>query len=108
MTPGSDGQGDLARSTAERATVIYREQLDAGYRRVDQLFAALLLLEWLGAIAFASLVSPYRWAADTVSLHVHLWAALVLGGTIVSMPLGLILVRPAQPPRDTPSRSRRR
>jgi PAS domain S-box-containing protein len=68
--------------------------LEAGYRRVDQLFAALLLLEWLGAIAFASLVSPYTWAGDSISIHVHLWAALVLGGAIISLPLGLILLRP--------------
>lgn len=80
MTPRTDGQTGLVRATAERAAVIYREHLEAGCRRVDQLFAALLLLEWLGAIAFASLVSPYTWAGETVSIHVHLWAALVLGG----------------------------
>jgi two-component system sensor histidine kinase/response regulator len=94
MTPWTDGEAGLVRATVERAAVIYREHLEAGYGRIDQLFAALLLLEWLGAIAFASLVSPYTWAGETVSIHVHLWAALVLGGAIISLPLGLMVLRP--------------
>ena len=38
------------RSIAEQADRLYREQLDASYRRTDQLFAVLLVLEWSAAV----------------------------------------------------------
>ena len=82
-------------STARRAEQNYHEQLNAGYERADQLFAFLLLLEWSVAVAFALLVSPYAWAGETRSIHLHVWAAIILGGVIVSLPVALTMLRPA-------------
>ncbi len=78
----------------ERAQTLYRQRLNAGYRDTDPLFAVLLLLEWLLGIVFATLISPYAWAGETVSLHIMVWAAVILGGAIVSLPVGLVLLRP--------------
>ncbi len=82
-------------STAQRAQEKYHEQLRAGYQRADQLFAVLLVLEWSAAVAFALLVSPYAWAGEIRSVHLHVWAAIILGGMIVSLPVALTIRRPA-------------
>ena len=63
---------------------MYAEQLIAGHRRVDRLFAILLLFEWLAAIGFALMVSPYTWAGETYIIHIHVWIAIILGASIVS------------------------
>jgi two-component system sensor histidine kinase/response regulator len=83
-----------AGSMVDRAGELYAEHLKAGYRRADQLFASLLLLEWIAAVAFAVWVSPYTWASEPASIHVHIWVAIILGGLIVSLPLSLIWSRP--------------
>ncbi|MFI5459225.1 MAG: response regulator [Isosphaerales bacterium] len=83
-----------ARSTVEQADRMYREQLHAGYCRIDQLLAFLLLLEWSLAVVFALWISPYTWAGESVALHVHVWAAVILGGAIVSLPVTLAVILP--------------
>jgi two-component system sensor histidine kinase/response regulator len=80
--------------TAVRAGDLYAERLEAGNRRADQLFASLLMLEWIGAMVFAVWVTPYTWAGESYSIHVHIWTALILGGLIVSLPLCWIRWRP--------------
>ena len=94
MTQRAVAGSGPARSIVEQADRLYREQLNAGYSRTDQLFAVLLLLEWLVAVAFALWISPYTWAGESVALHVHVWAAVILGGAIVSLPVTLALIRP--------------
>jgi two-component system sensor histidine kinase/response regulator len=82
-------------STVQRAEQKYREQLHRVYERVDTLFAVLLLLEWSAAVSFAILVTPYTWAGETRWLHLHVWAAIFLGGGIVSLPVAATILRPA-------------
>ncbi len=77
-----------------RADQLYCERLDAGYRRVDAIFAALLPLQWLGALVCALWISPYTWAGEVASVHVHVWAATLLGGVIIALPLWLIRHHP--------------
>src|SRR5262245_32726899 len=86
---------DSSESTARRAENIYQEQLRAGYQRVDQLFAVLLLLEWSAAVSFALVVTPYTWAGETRWVHLHVWSSIILGGAIVILPVALTFVRPA-------------
>jgi PAS domain S-box-containing protein len=94
MTKTEGAGSRLASATATQADRLYHEQLTAGYRRTDHLFALLLLLEWLVAICFALLISPYAWAGESFAPHVHVWAAFFLGGAIISLPVTLALVRP--------------
>jgi two-component system, sensor histidine kinase and response regulator len=84
-------------ATRTRALQIYQEHLRAGYKRADELFMALLLLEWACAIAFSLLVSPYSWAGEVSSIHTHVWSALALGGMIVSLPVALVSLKPGAP-----------
>ena len=94
MTLLAAGRTAMTRSTVERADAIFREQLLAEYQRVDRIFAFLLTAEWLSAILVALMISPYAWAGETASIHIHVWTAIILGGAIVSLPVALALLSP--------------
>jgi len=55
------------------------------------MFAGLMGVQWLVAIAIAVWVSPLTWKAGSSEVHPHIWAALLLGGAITIYPaiLGL-------------------
>src|SRR5882672_10935495 len=73
----------------ERAVQLLAEHRDTIFRRTDRLFASLLAVEWLGAIAVALLISPRTWAGQYSQIHIHVWAALLLGGLIAAFPIVL-------------------
>jgi len=56
-----------------------------------------MLLQWVGAILTAAIVSPRTWSGTTGSVHVHVWASIILGGVITVVPVGLALVYPTRP-----------
>jgi two-component system, sensor histidine kinase and response regulator len=58
------------------------------------MFAYLMVGQWLAAIAFALVVSPRTWAGADSQIHVHVWAALILGGLVSLFPAALALLRP--------------
>ena len=94
MTPAMAGCTGSSPSTAARAEKLYLELLNAGYRRVDQIFIFLFLFEWLRGVGFALWISPLAWAGEQVSDYVHVWAAIFLGGAVVSLPIILSLTCP--------------
>jgi two-component system sensor histidine kinase/response regulator len=67
------------------------------HARTDRLFAGLMGFQWLGGIVFALWVSPIAWYGATSRTHVHVWAAVVLGGIISLFPALLALLRPGRP-----------
>lgn len=79
---------------ATRADQLFDEQMSAGYRETDRMFAALLVFEWIAALALALIVSPYAWAGSSFGLHIHVAIAVVGGLLINSLPLGLVYARP--------------
>jgi signal transduction histidine kinase len=79
---------------AARADTLFAEHQDAIYRRVDRMFAVLMIVQWVAAIVLAVVVSPYTWAGKVHTTHVHVYAALLLGGTITSLPVLLAVFRP--------------
>ncbi len=88
---------ETARDASSRhARAMFAENLDGIARRTDRLFAVLILSEWLAAIIVALLVSPRTWAGASSWVHVHVWAALGLGGAIASLPVALALTRPGR------------
>ena len=72
-----------------------RMRIDS-FGRTDHLFAGLLVLEWLGAVEVAALVSPQTWVGEESPTHLHVWAALILGSGIISLPVGLAIARPGK------------
>ncbi len=81
----------------QRANVLFTEHRRAVICRTDRLFAVLLAVEWMAAMVTAMWFSPRAWAGLASYPHPHVWAALLLGGALVSLPLFLGLVLPGRP-----------
>ncbi len=64
--------------------------------RTDRLFVGLLVFEWVFAVGLAVWVSPFTWAGASYHTHPHIWAAVLLGLTVISLPVALGLFRPGQ------------
>jgi two-component system sensor histidine kinase/response regulator len=77
-----------------RATVLFENHKKLIFRRTDRLFALLLAGEFLFGILAAYFISPLTWAGGESSVHIHVWAAIFLGGTIVSLPIALAFWMP--------------
>jgi serine/threonine protein kinase len=73
---------------------LFTEQLARTAVTIDRAFAVVLTLEWLAGIVLALVVSPLTWAGAESAVHVHVWAALLLGGTIALPPAFLVWIRP--------------
>jgi len=80
-----------AASRAEQLLHSYEQQI---YRQTDRLFAPLMLVQWVTGIVFSLCISPRVWAGSESRTHVHVWAALLLGGAISIPPAVLALLRP--------------
>jgi len=79
---------------ASRAEELLREQRQNVWQRVDRMFAMLMLGQWLFAIVVVIVRSPFTWDGNSRSLHPHLYAAVVLGGLLSSVPIFLAWFRP--------------
>src|SRR6476659_8426122 len=66
------------------------------YIRNGRLFAILMPLQWLAAIASAMWFSPRLWMGAVSHIHMHVWAAVFLGASIASLPVYLALTRPCE------------
>ena len=78
-----------------RADALFEEYRDANIARTSRLFLALLLGQWAFAIFAALVWSPYAWAGKVHTVHFHVYAALLLGAAINSLPILLVRTRPA-------------
>jgi two-component system cell cycle sensor histidine kinase/response regulator CckA len=83
-------------TTARRATDIFSEHQQLIYKRTDHMFAVLMALQWAAGIAAACWISPKTWAGATSQIHLHVWAALLLGSAISSLPIMLALMQPGR------------
>jgi signal transduction histidine kinase len=85
---------DFAAPTPSRADVLFEEYKHDIYRRTDRLFAWLMGFQWIAGIIFALWVSPLAWFGDSSRIHLHVWAAIVLGGIVSLFPAFLGVLRP--------------
>jgi len=76
-----------------RAEELYAQHQLEIYKRTDRLFAILMVFQWIAGIAFALWVSPLAWDGVVSRTHVHVWAAIFLGGVICLFPALLCVVR---------------
>lgn len=81
---------------APRAAAIFALRQRAVYEKTDRMFAWLLAIEYLAGIGAALWISPLTWAGATSYVHIHVWAAVLLGGLIVSLPIGLAVLQPGR------------
>lgn len=81
--------------TSARADELFIEHRRSVTARTDRLMATLMVAQWLFAIGMALVLSPYSWEGRIRSPHVHVYAAVFLGGAISSLPVLLCVKRPA-------------
>jgi len=81
-------------SLQARADSLFSERYDSVACRTDRMFAALFLLQYLGCIAGALLLSPQTWVGGSSEVHVHVISAVGVGGLLLSLPLYLVVTRP--------------
>jgi signal transduction histidine kinase/DNA-binding response OmpR family regulator len=81
---------------AARTAEINTELLKRFWSQTDRIFALLLVLQWLAGIGVALWLTPRTWIGQSSEVHVHVWAALGLGGLIALPAAFLALARPGQ------------
>ena len=74
-------------SCANRADELFHQHQEEIYRNTDQLFVRLMPLQWLAAILMAMIISPRTWAGQSSYVHIHIWAAIFMGGAISIFPI---------------------
>ncbi len=83
------------RSTeSERSDVLFEDSENQILRRTDHMFAWLMVFQWLAGIVAALWISPRTWTGATSQMHIHVWAAIFLGGAISGLPVYLAFTRP--------------
>jgi PAS domain S-box-containing protein len=80
QSPHSNGWTD-------RADELLQQQRQEIYRNTDHLFARLMLFQWVAAIIIAMSISPRTWVGQSSYIHVHIWAAIFVGGAITVFPI---------------------
>ena len=85
MTASVDSHDD------PRVAQVFNDYLKNIQTQTDRVFAWLFIGQWVFAVLCAILISPLTWNGMEDSIHMHVWAASFLGGTLISLPIALIL-----------------
>src|SRR5687767_10952886 len=80
--------------SSARAESLFRAHQQSIYRQTDRMFAYLMAAQWVAGIAFALWVAPRTWSGSSSQIHVHVWAAVIIGGLVSVFPAALALWRP--------------
>ena len=83
-------------ATRLRTRELFQKSQDQLHKRTDHMFAALMASQWVAGVIAALWISPTAWVGQTSSIHVHVWAALLLGGAISGFPIFLALTQPGK------------
>jgi PAS domain S-box-containing protein len=73
---------------------VFDGHLRAVQSHTDRIFAWLFVGQWMFGVICAVWISPRTWVEMESHPHLHLWAATLLGGVIISLPLALIAAAP--------------
>ncbi len=74
-----------------RVARVFVEYLQKIQLLTDRVFAWLFIGQWVFAVLCAVIISPLTWNGMEDSIHIHVWAASFVGGTLISLPIALIL-----------------
>jgi PAS domain S-box-containing protein len=77
-----------------RAEELFQQHKRQIFRQTDQLFARLMLFQWVACIVIAFVVSPRTWDGASSQVHIHVWAAILVGGAISLFPVWMTRVWP--------------
>jgi two-component system sensor histidine kinase/response regulator len=94
MGPVVEKDNKSGNSILERTEELLSQTRLRIYKRTDQMFAWLMIFQWAAGVVAACVVSPRTWAGSTSYTHIHVWAAIFLGGMVTAFPVVLAFVRP--------------
>jgi PAS domain S-box-containing protein len=80
--------------SVERADELFEQHRQEILRSTDRLFAKVMFFQWLAGILIAFFVAPLTWAGQSSQIHIHVWAAIFLGGAISIFPIWLTRIWP--------------
>ncbi len=80
---------DIAKRSQE-VLIGYKNKI---YYKTDLAFIILLFVEWLASILTALYLSPQTWIGVQSSVHLHVYAAIFLGGVICLLPCALFFIK---------------
>jgi PAS domain S-box-containing protein len=83
-------------ATTSRISELFGQHQQDIYVSTDRMFAVLMTIQWLAGIVAAYWISPKTWIGYTSQTHIHVWAAIFLGGAISSLPIILAITRPGR------------
>ncbi|HVF70854.1 MAG TPA: PAS domain S-box protein [Chthoniobacterales bacterium] len=86
--------GPIPEPTDARAEELFQQHRQQIFRQTDQLFAILMICQWVACIIIALLVSPRTWDGNSSAVHIHVWAATLIGGALSLFPVWLTRVWP--------------
>jgi PAS domain S-box-containing protein len=88
------GHAAASEASSARAEELFQQHRQQIFRQTDQLFAKLMLFQWVGCIVLALVLSPYTWNGEASQVHLHVWAAIFVGGAISLFPVWMTRVWP--------------
>ncbi len=89
-------QGAVDMPVGRRTDELFHEHQQRLFVRTDRMFASLLVFQWVAGIVAAVCISPRAWAGGGSHVHPHVWAAVVLAGVVVGLPVALAIFRPGR------------
>src|SRR6267142_3445550 len=87
---GADG----VNYSVKRAKELFEHHRQEIVRNTDRLFGRVMLFQWIAGILLALFVTPLTWAGQESKIHLHVWAAIFLGGVISIVPILMTRVWP--------------
>src|SRR4051812_43371273 len=81
---------------SDRAAKLFQQSLEENHRNTDHFFVKVMWLQWLACIVLALLLTAQTWIGNESQGHIHVWAALLLGGAITIFPVWMIRVWPGK------------
>jgi two-component system sensor histidine kinase/response regulator len=81
-------------AASDRAEELFQQHRRQIFRQTDQLFARLMLFQWVACIIIALVVSPRSWDGAVSQVHIHVWSAILIGGAISLFPVWMTRVWP--------------
>src|SRR5690554_7704332 len=80
----------------DRSREVYQQFQHQTYVQTDRLFGWLMVAQYVAGIALALIVSPRTWIGDTGKVHLHVYAAVILGALVMLVPAFLAFRRPGR------------
>src|SRR5438445_1431117 len=77
----------LPETIARRTAELFSELQQSIIRHTDKIFARLMICHWFVGAVLALWISPRTWSGTTSAIHLHVWAAVLLGGAITIVPV---------------------